>query len=63
MIIILGYLWFQRFIIKNKDICSEMNIIDHMKGTEFEFYVRDLYIKLGYKAYTTPTNNDFGANV
>lgn len=62
IIIILGYFWIQRFIIKNKDICTEMKMIDTMKGIPFEIYVRDLYIKLGYKAHTTP-NNDFGADV
>ncbi|MGB4660606.1 MAG: restriction endonuclease [Mobilitalea sp.] len=60
--IILCYFWIQRFIIKGKDICTEMNIIDGMEGTDFEIYVRDLYIKLGYKAKTTPIH-DFGADV
>jgi restriction system protein len=62
IIIILVYFWVQRFIIKGKDICTEMKIIDHMKGTDFEIYVRDLYIKLGYKAKTTPIH-DFGADI
>lgn len=62
IIIILCYFWIQRFIIKNKGICTEMNIIDSMEGTDFEIYVRDLYIKLGYNAKTTPIH-DYGADV
>lgn len=62
IIIILIYFSIQRFIIKGKDISTELNIIDQMKGTDFEIYVRDLYIKLGYKAETTPIH-DFGADI
>jgi len=62
IVMILGYFWIQRFIIKSKDICTEISIIDDMEALDFEIYVRDLYIKLGYKAKTTPIH-DFGADV
>lgn len=62
LILILSYFWIENYLIRTKDIVSEMDIIDKMEGTEFEIYVRDLYIKLGYNAYKTPIH-DFGADV
>jgi len=66
LILILSYFWLENYFIKSKVIVSELDKIEKMRDTEkgiaFEIYVRDLYIKLGYKAYTTLYNN-FGADV
>jgi restriction system protein len=62
LILILSYFWLENYLIKTKDICSKIDDIDKMEGIEFEVYIKELYIKLGYNAKTTPIN-DFGADV
>lgn len=34
-----------------------------MNGIEFEEYIKELYIKLGYNANTTSNSHDFGADI
>ena len=44
-------------------IDTELKYIDNMNGIEFEKYITELFIKLGYDALTTKASNDDGVDV
>lgn len=62
-LIIFIAIWLKNYLIKTKEICSEIEEIDKMSGIEFENYIKDLYIKLGYNATTTANSHDYGADI
>jgi restriction system protein len=63
IIAILGYFWLKNYLVKSKEICTDIETIDKMNGIDFEHYIRELYIKQGYIANTTNTSHDFGADI
>lgn len=63
IIMILCYFWLKNYIVKSKEICSDIDTIDKMNGIDFENYIKELYIKLGYIANTTNNSHDFGADI
>lgn len=48
---------------KHKYLNCGINEIDKMKGTDFEYFLKVHFQKLGYKADTTPVTNDYGADL
>ena len=44
-------------------LMSGMQEVDHMTGEEFEYFLCTYFKELGYKVRTTPTVNDYGADV
>lgn len=63
LIFVLSYFWIKNYLIKTKEICSDIKTIDKFNGAEFENYIKELYIKLGYNAKTTNASHDFGADI
>lgn len=63
LILIPSYFWFKNYLVKSKEICTDIVTIDKMNGVDFENYIKKLYIKLGYIAYTTNISYDFGADI
>lgn len=63
LVFILSYFWIKNYLAKTKEICTDIETIDNMSGIEFENYLKELYIKLGYNATTTNNSHDFGADI
>lgn len=41
----------------------ELSNVDQMTGAEFEIFLRDIFLKFGYKVSMTPTSGDFGIDL
>ena len=46
-----------------KYLRSSLYDIDHMEGTEFEEWAKAWYEQMGYEVDTTPSSNDYGADL
>lgn len=66
-IIIFIILLLSGFLIKWKKkqfyLSSDIKKIDHLSGIEFEEYLAAHFRKSGYKVFTTPKTNDYGADL
>ncbi|MCH4200549.1 MAG: restriction endonuclease [Clostridium tyrobutyricum] len=52
-----------KYIYNKKLLNSGMNIVDKMSGEQFEEFLLIHFKNLGYKGYTTPVTNDYGADL
>lgn len=46
-----------------KYLNSTLSDLDHLTGEEFENYLQEIFIELGYSAKTTPKSHDYGADL
>lgn len=62
-ILIVGVLFFLRY--KQNQILRNSGIkdIDRMDGVRFEYYLKELYVSMGYSVKTTKRSGDFGADL
>ncbi|KZE68050.1 restriction endonuclease [Fictibacillus phosphorivorans] len=63
VIIALAFFIFQSIERRNNLRKSGISDIDKMDGIQFEFYLKELYLGLGYKARRTQSSGDYGADL
>ena len=65
VLVLIGWVILNRIIkfIKTKTYKSTMYKIDRMTGQEFEIVLKKYFEKRGYRVETTPTSNDYGADL
>ena len=67
LFMLLGGSFAAMFLIRHRRrkryLTSGLNVVDKMSGTEFEEFLLVHFKQLGYKARTTPTTGDYGADL